>query len=951
MNQCVHQFQCPNPMCQRSFDTQRGLSLHFRNQMNMFCNPSPQFRTEKEEALPFELASDDESNGDDSDEGVSDFGDASDEVPFACWSDDDSGSSDEFSDDASPVVYDDSSGFPEPPNVVESTGFGLAYTDAQYIETSLAKMMNDIQAPKSTYAMILKWAREAYTLGYNFVPRHGTKDSLVKSLQSQLHLEHFRPERVRIKLPGDSLEVDITRFNFVSGLHSLLNHPDLTGSLENLDVNPTNPFGKYASPDGLLGPVNSGTWYKNAYHTCIKDPTTDFLVPICFACDETKISGGGTAACWPLMFSTTLFNQKLRNQPIAWRPLGYIYDLTIEESDSMKAGQSSHLKYQRLHAIFEVILETLLDAQQPHALDNITLTLGGVTKCVNLKVPIAFIIGDMQGGDKICSCSPCYSNRMQRLCRKCNIKGSEADDPFVKCKRMIMSKIQKLVENGDFESLDQINQYHVKNAWFLMDYGGDKYGIFSAACVVEALHALENGLIKQCLQILFRDLLSKTGRIRLDKLVKEFLGWGRQHFLSAGTQKDMPRLLFKDGVSKLTDITAATNVGVMLAVVVLSMTTKGGHFFNVAIGAHKTQKMRYVFQQLLCYWVWLKKDFYWKAGDKKAKQAAKTAIQTMLSQLVQLWPRDRGNGWQTAKHHEQIHVPDDIDSLGAHQNIHTGPSEHNHIENVKKMAKMTQGRKSVMDWQIANRRADSYIFDLAYNAMRSKKPQAPQGEDHALLDGISSQSSKGAFLLTRSNNRVEASFQWTSATFAGRIPEQLSDYVRHYFSRYYMDEIDSLEIPFFTEYRRQGQVFRAHPNYRDSIGAWNDWVMFCWRKEQRPRRRNRSNHAVDVSHCDRDKDLDEFDYSPGKLLGFLKVDNQISCVVRPCVVTYTKSSVFTTKWELAYWDQKKKKNPMISLVSVDAIVRHCLMIPQDGPQGDIFHEVWERKLWADEFHT
>jgi hypothetical protein len=41
---------------------------------------------------------------------------------------------------------------------------------------------------------------------------------------------------------------------------------------------------------------------------------------------------------------------------------------------------------------------------------------------------------------------------------------------------------------------------------------------------------------------------------------------------------------------------------------------------------------------------------------------------------------------------------------------------------------------------------------------------------------------------------------------------------------------------------------------------------------------------------------------------------------------------------------------MICLVSVDAIVRHCLMIPQDAPNGIIFHEVWERKLWADEFH-
>jgi hypothetical protein len=79
----------------------------------------------------------------------------------------------------------------------------------------------------------------------------------------------------------------------------------------------------------------------------------------------------------------------------------------------MQSGQLVHLCYQQLHAIFEAtILETLLEAQQLHAFDNIVLTLGGISKCVNLKIPVVFIIGDMQGGDKICACFPCYSNIM-----------------------------------------------------------------------------------------------------------------------------------------------------------------------------------------------------------------------------------------------------------------------------------------------------------------------------------------------------------------------------------------------------------------------------------------------------------------------------------------------------------------------------------------------------------
>jgi hypothetical protein len=121
---------------------------------------------------------------------------------------------------------------------------------------------------------------------------------------------------------------------------------------------------------------------------------------------------------------------------------------------------------------------------------------------------------------------------------------------------------------------------------------------------------------------------------------------------------------------------ASTNVGIMFAIIVLSITDKGAHFFDQVLGPDKANQMRYVFQQLLCYWVWLKKEFYWKVGDTAAKEAACTAIQTMLSQLVQLWPRERGQGWQTAKHHEQLHVPDDIEAYGAHRNYHSGSSEH-----------------------------------------------------------------------------------------------------------------------------------------------------------------------------------------------------------------------------------------------------------------------------------
>jgi hypothetical protein len=58
---------------------------------------------------------------------------------------------------------------------------------------------------------------------------------------------------------------------------------------------------------------------------------------------------------------------------------------------------------------------------------------------------------------------------------------------------MSMVKIQALVEANDVDILRSINEYKVDCAWFHVGYGGCCFGIFSATCPVEALHALENG--------------------------------------------------------------------------------------------------------------------------------------------------------------------------------------------------------------------------------------------------------------------------------------------------------------------------------------------------------------------------------------------------------------------------------------------------------------------------
>ncbi len=617
-------------------------------------------------------------------------------------------------------------------------------------------------------------------------------------------------------------------------------------------------------------------------------------------------------------------------------------------------------------AIFKVILSSFLEAQKEGALDHISLTLGNQTKRVNLKPICFFVIGDMQGGDKISCTSASYSNTMKRMCRKCNVRGCDTGDPFIKCQRMSMIKVIELVRRNRCDILKNINQYNVHSAWFDVDYGGCRFGIFSAATPVEPLHALENGLILDCVSILFSEEMSSRQKRDLDNLVRRLTILPRQRFASSGAEPLMPRLLWKDGVTSLTELSAKYKIGIMFTIVIVSLQDAGKILLEEVLGSNeRLNDMRQVFQMMLAYWVWLKKESYWVRGDHVARDGARTAISTMLRDLASFWPRTKGQGWEKAKNHEQLHVPDDIDRNGACQNYHTGPTEHNHIFHVKRLARATQRRRESLDEQIAKRASESYVIDYAYQRMITSTEK--KSSDKPSTDGESMQSSKGLVYVYNATNGSSHGRYYAKtgmAANANSTNDRLDARALTFLVTYYGNEPPVLSgivdnngdpchavIQICSEYKRGDDTFRAHRNYRHN-GPWYDWVMFRWEKSTQ-----KVHRAPDccVEYLDNPSVSLTHDYAPGQILAFVVCPVEIVngshiilAVVSTCKFIHTKGSVFTTIWEQDY-DDTKKTVPSLVLVNVDCIVRHCLMIPIDDAQS-CFMEIWNRERWADEFY-
>ena len=116
-------------------------------------------------------------------------------------------------------------------------------------------------------------------------------------------------------------------------------------------------------------------------------------------------------------------------------------------------------------------------------------------------IPLAFIIGDNQGGDGITGHAAVSNEMARHICRSCNATVLHYNTIQSDCcSPLHMERIKDMVIAQDWDSLYDLHQAPCWNPFFDVCYGGYFGGIFMAACPAEALHALENGLFLHALK-------------------------------------------------------------------------------------------------------------------------------------------------------------------------------------------------------------------------------------------------------------------------------------------------------------------------------------------------------------------------------------------------------------------------------------------------------------------
>ena len=256
----------------------------------------------------------------------------------------------------------------------------------------LAKLIREIGAPLSAFSKILAWMGHWQMEGHTFkTAAFPSYTMYVESLSKRLELDCLKYEMETIIVPwGGPCTFPV--FDFPSRFHSLLDDPRCW---DNLLIDWEHPSCVPHHKIGLLDDVHSAKWYADTHHMQIQSDSNEVLCGIILFIDQMFTADNDHQGSECPLFTLSILPRHIRNQAWAWHPLGFIPKFESHHS----CGQNM----QALHLVLTHILSGLCGIQEIGHLTTVVLP-PSLSQQITLtfKVPIAFIVGDVKGHDKLC---------------------------------------------------------------------------------------------------------------------------------------------------------------------------------------------------------------------------------------------------------------------------------------------------------------------------------------------------------------------------------------------------------------------------------------------------------------------------------------------------------------------------------------------------------------------
>lgn len=631
----------------------------------------------------------------------------------------------------------------------------------------LLALMQKHDAPLGMYDDIVKWAREAHkkeAFSKGTIP---TRSTLLNNLWSRYNMSGIAPQQVPVLLKNANVTVPVITYSFPDTLASLLTDPELMKDENFTFPDGNDPFQppetwpqNWESNDAFkskkkIGELVAGKWYSDTYHARCRPGDGKILCPIIIFIDKTHTDAKGRLTQEPVLFTLGIFNQKTRNNPKAWRPLGLMPNFT-----TIKKSKDVDKRHEDYHQVLSVILQDLKKAQACAGV-KVSFPYRGEDNTAVFIIPTAGVLGDHEGQNKICGHKGCNSNYP---CRRCRIHKTKLDQPIFG-HAISAKEIDRLRRGGADEKklLHALSHYFLRegSAFYLMDFGADGERGISWMSWPDVLHNLKHGLMDYNRLNLLDEQLpdyknfhkywealrrkdkeyiereeeeevqNKVFNEDLTNLVDDVAKyWGK--LLTHQSDRSLGRIYSPQGIAKGTSskFTGGEMPGVMLLFSMVMSSGLGYQFFDTPIDAvlkttmdtplvEKGQRFRLDTHRTADY-IWAMEEMMLLCEMLNSEvmtvgfvvDCLEPYTKLLMERVTKKLPRFTGDGWCLVKFHNLLHFPEMLLTIGNGKNTDTETGEHWHVR-LKQLAQKTQRVLKKFDKQVADRLYEEWATSRA----------------------------------------------------------------------------------------------------------------------------------------------------------------------------------------------------------------------------------------------
>ena len=147
----------------------------------------------------------------------------------------------------------------------------------------------------------------------------------------------------------------------------------------------------------------------------------------------------------------------------------------------------------------------------------------------------------------------------------------------------------------------------------------------------------------------------------------------------------LPRTDYGSGITNISGLMASEYSGCIFVMALILMTDDGQSLCNGVFGITMSRDRQTLsncylnlFEMMMCYEQWAKKDDYWELKDEDGIDVAQSAIVKFLESVKKIADRTEGYKWKITKFHEQLHVVWYMKRFGSPQHFDAGMGEKNH---------------------------------------------------------------------------------------------------------------------------------------------------------------------------------------------------------------------------------------------------------------------------------